>query len=111
MSTISATHDLTSRDREQSADILTDAANVAAIALREQSDRRVRFDDDVTVEIDGDDYLVTIPHSIVRVKRSRHRDYPDMVAKEAAEEAALSLLAASRATGPIWRDMQRVEKS
>lgn len=96
---------------EESADMLTDIANVAAIALREQSTPRITHDDDVTVEIDGDDWVVTIPYTIVRVKRSRNREFPDQIATWAAEEVGLSLLAASRATGPIWRDMQRVAKS
>jgi hypothetical protein len=104
-------HDLTRRDPEVAADILTDAANVAAIALREQSDAKVTCDDDVTVEVDGEDYVVTIPHTVVRVLRSKHREFADQLAKWALEEAGLRQMAASRATEIVWRDMQRVSKS
>jgi hypothetical protein len=93
------------------ADILTDAANVAAIALREQSTPRLTHDDDVTVEVDGDEWVVTVPYTIVRLPRSAHHKFPDQIAKWALEETGLSMLAASRATEIVWRDVQRVAKS
>lgn len=108
MSQTAAGHALDRRDREQNADILTDAANVAALALREQNDKRVTFDDEVIVEADGDEWVVRVPHSFVRIKRSRYGDYPDMLAKEALEDAGLKMLAASRSTEIVWRDMRRV---
>lgn len=104
-------HDLTLRDQEQTADMLTDIATIIAVALKEQSDELVRFDNDVRTERDGNAILVDVPYALSRVSVTRYDRYPDQIAKLALEEVGLKLLAASRATENVWRDMQRVEKS
>jgi hypothetical protein len=111
MSQTSANHPLDLRDREHTDDILTDAANVAAIALKEQSDGKVFLDLDVMVERIGDEYLIGIPHTVVRIPVPKFQDYPDQIAKQALEEVGLKLLAASRATEIVWRDMRAIAKS
>ena len=100
-------HDLDARDPEQPADMLTDAQNIITSALKDAGTARVSFDNDVLVELDGDDYRVTVPYALVRVKRSKHCKYPDRLAQEALEEVALAMLSASRGSGSVWRDMQR----
>ncbi len=96
------------RDPEQGDDMLTDIATIITIALREQSDALVRFDDDVRTEREGNAILVDVPYAVSRVIANPRGDYPDQLAKLALEEVGLKLLAASRATEIVWRDMQRV---
>ncbi len=104
-------HDLTRRDPYQGADMQTDVANIVSIALKEQADNLVRFDNDVRVESDGESFFVDVPYATSRVAIGPRDKYPDMIAKLAMEEAGLRLLAASRATEVVWRAMQRVAAS
>lgn len=111
MSALSAGHDLTLRDPGDgpAADFLVDAENVLLTATAEQQDQLVRFDCECSAEFDGDMVEFALPAIRVRVKRPAYP--PDMLAKHALEEVALKLLAASRATEIVWREMNRVLKS
>lgn len=89
----------------------TDAANIVVQVARDAQDAHVTFDDECLAELAGEYVVFRLPAPIVRVKVGPHDKYPDMLAKEALEEAGRSLLGASRATEMCWRDMLRVLKS
>lgn len=91
-------HCLTRLDSEQTDDLAADIATIIRVALSEQSDKLVRFDDDVRTEREGGAILVDVPYAVSRVAVTRYDRYPDQIAKLALEEVGLKLLAASRST-------------
>lgn len=107
----SASIGLDLRDREQTCDMLTDIATIIRVALKEQSDRLVQFDDDVRVERQDGVIAADVPYAVSRVAVTKFDCYPDQIAKLMLEEVCLKLLAASRSTEVVWRDMKTVAAS
>lgn len=109
MSQTSMGHPLDLRDPERTDDRPTDAANIAIEALRECHNVMVHFGDECETTICGGRITFELPRAYVSVLPAK---YPaDMLAKEALEEAGLALLAASRRTEIVWREMLKASKS
>lgn len=83
----------------------TDAANIVMESLKDSQGDTGHFADECEVTVCGGRFTFALPRAFVTVNPKR---YPaDMLAKEALEEAGLALLAASRRTEIVWRDMKR----